>query len=66
MSFPRDTASQACAAIGVVLVIAASLLHAEWYAAIALFAGLALLCVSHVLTPCRDQITRWWRERIRQ
>lgn len=53
-----------CAATGVLLLVAASILHQESYAAIALLAGLALIGVSHVLTPCQDQITRWWRSRI--
>jgi hypothetical protein len=62
MTFLRDTASQACAAIGVALLIAAGVLHE----ALSLFAGLFFVAISHVLTPCKDQITRWWRERIRQ
>jgi hypothetical protein len=57
----RTGASHACAAAGVALLVLATLLPYEWYAAIPLFTGLALLAVSHVLTPCQDQITRWWR-----
>ena len=60
----RTGASHACAAGGVVLLVLATLLPYERYAAIGLFAGLALLVVSHILTPCQDQITRWWRARI--
>jgi hypothetical protein len=56
--------SFACAAPGVVMVILATLLPAHWHPVPLLFAGLALIAVSHVLTPCRDQITRWWRARI--
>ena len=29
-----------------------------------LFAGLACIAISHALTPCQDQITRWWRARL--
>ena len=53
-----------CAAAGVLLLVAASILHQEAYAFLPLFAGLTLIGVSHVLTPCQDQITRWWRSRI--
>ena len=55
------TISAACAAVGVVLLALAALLPERWYPMIPLFLGLALLVVSHVLTPCQDQITRWWR-----
>ena len=64
MNESRLRASHACAAAGVVLLIVASVMPLEWYPAVPLFSGLALLCVSHVLTPCQDQITRWWRGRI--
>jgi hypothetical protein len=60
----RDRGSQACAAIGVLLLVAASLLQGEGYAALLLLTGLAFVALAHVLTPCRDQITRWWRERV--
>ena len=53
--------SAACAAAGVILLVLAALLPERWYPMIPLFLGLALLAVSHVLTPCQDQITRWWR-----
>lgn len=53
--------SGACAAAGVALLVLAALLPERWTPIIPLFLGLALLAVSHVLTPCRDQITRWWR-----
>ena len=52
------------ALIGVLLVVLACFLPAGWHPEVPLFAGLALICVSHVLTPCRDQITQWWRKRI--
>jgi len=56
--------SFACAAPGVAMVVLAAVLPAQWHPVPLLFAGLALIAVSHVLTPCRDQITRWWRGRI--
>ena len=56
--------SFACAAPGVVMVVLAVVLPPQWHPVPLLFAGLALIAVSHVLTPCRDQITRWWRGRI--
>lgn len=62
---PRITLlSSACAALGVLMVVLATLLPAHWHPIPLLFAGLALIAVSHVLTPCQDQITRWWRSRI--
>jgi hypothetical protein len=56
--------SSACAAGGVFMLVLASLLPSRWHPVPILFAGLALIAISHVLTPCRDQITRWWRARI--
>jgi hypothetical protein len=53
--------SALCAAAGVALLALAALLPERWIPAIPLFLGLALLAVSHVLTPCQDQITKWWR-----
>jgi len=62
----RVRVSHGCAAAGVALLVAASILHDRWYAFIPLFVGLFFLAVSHVLTPCQDQITRWWRRVIRK
>jgi len=56
--------SSACAALGVFTVVLATLLPAHWQPVPLLFAGITLIAVSHVLTPCQDQITRWWRSRI--
>ena len=56
--------SFACAAPGVVMVVVATVLPQDWHPVPLLFTGLALIALSHVLTPCRDQITRWWRSRI--
>jgi len=64
MSFDARTISFACAGPGVAMVVLASVLPPQWYAVPLLFGGLALIALSHVLTPCRDQITRWWRARI--
>jgi hypothetical protein len=60
----RAAASNVIAAIGVALLVLAGVSPGDWYPAVALFAGLALIAVSHVLTPCKDQITRWWRARL--
>jgi hypothetical protein len=51
----KTRASAACASIGVALIVFAALSHST----VALFTGLALLCVSHVLTPCIDRIVVW-------
>ena len=60
----RVRLSNVCAVIGVLLLMVAGVAPAEWHPAVPLFLGLALISVSHVLTPCQDQITRWWRSRI--
>jgi hypothetical protein len=52
----RVTLSHGCAAAGVALVILSVLLPAHWYPVAFLFAGLALLAVSHGLTPCVERI----------
>jgi len=52
----RVTASRLCAAAGVLLMMLAALLPAAWYPVVPLFAGIALLCVSHVLTPCVERL----------
>jgi hypothetical protein len=58
----RVVASSACACGGVVLLVFAGVAPAGWYPEIALFAGLALLVVSHVLTPCLDRIAVWQKQ----
>ncbi len=60
----KNRASSICALVGVALLVFAAVLPSAWYPAVPLFAGLLLIAVSHVLTPCQDQITRWWRSRI--
>jgi len=64
MRFDTRTISFACAGPGVAMVVLATVLPSQWYSVPLLFSGLALIALSHVLTPCRDQITRWWRARI--
>ncbi len=54
--------SNVCACGGVLLLVYAGLGPVEWYPAVALFAGLALLVVSHVLTPCLDRIAVWRKQ----
>ena len=54
--------SSACACTGVPLLVYAGLAPAEWYPVPALFAGLALLAVSHALTPCLDRIAVWHKQ----
>lgn len=58
----RVAASAACASGGVLLLIFAGVAPGEWYPVPALFAGLALLVVSHVLTPCLDRIAVWRKQ----
>ena len=62
----RSGASNVLAGVGVLLLILASVSPADWFPTVPLFVGLALIAVSHVLTPCQDQITRWWRARLLQ
>jgi hypothetical protein len=60
----RAGISSGFAGIGVALFVTASVSPIDWYPLVQLFIGLACIAISHVLTPCRDQITRWWRARI--
>ena len=60
----RNRISSACAAVGVLLLLVAWVLPDEWHPLFPFFVGLALIAISHVLTPCHDQITQWWRRRI--
>lgn len=65
MDSPRLTRiSNRCAVVGVLLLALASVLPADAYAIPALAVGLGLIAFSHVLTPCRDQLTEWWSSRI--
>jgi formate hydrogenlyase subunit 3/multisubunit Na+/H+ antiporter MnhD subunit len=52
----RVKLSHGCAAVGVLLLILSVLVPANWYPVVFLFAGLALLALSHGLTPCVERI----------
>ena len=58
----KVAASNACASVGVFLLIFAGAAPENWYPALALFVGLGLLMVSHVLTPCLDRIAVWRKQ----
>ena len=58
----RENVSAACASLGVLLLILSALLPEDWHPVAALFGGLALLVVSHVLTPCIDRIAVWRKQ----
>jgi hypothetical protein len=59
----RVTLSQGCAAAGVLLLMLSVLLDERWYPVVLLFTGLALLAVSHVLTPCEERLAKLRRAR---
>ena len=59
----RVTVSQGIATAGVVLLMLSVLVPAEWHPVLLLFGGLALLAVSHVLTPCQERIEKLRRAR---
>jgi len=63
-SSTRVNISRGFAGFGVLLIALASVSPPDWYPPAQLLLGLAFLVVSHVLTPCQDQITRWWRSRV--
>ena len=52
----RVTVSSGCAAVGVLLLILSVLIPADWHPVVLLFLGLALLAVSHALTPCVERL----------
>lgn len=52
----RVKLSHLCAAAGVVLLMLSVFLPAHWHPAAFLFLGLALLAVSHGLTPCVERL----------
>lgn len=60
----RISTSNTCAAAGVSLLVLAGVTPDEWLPAVPLLLGVALLVVSHWLTPCQDQITQWWRRHV--
>jgi hypothetical protein len=59
----RITASHGCAAAGVLLLILAVLVPEHWCPVVLLFLGLALLAVSHALTPCVERMEQLRRAR---
>lgn len=59
----RITVSHGCAAAGVLLLILAVLVPEHWYPVVLLFLGLALLAVSHALTPCVERMEQLRRAR---
>jgi hypothetical protein len=61
----KAAASNICASVGVLLLVFAGIAPAEWDPAVALFLGLVLLAVSHVLTPCLDRIAVWRKQRLK-
>ena len=54
----RVTLSSACSTAGVLLLVLAAVLPERWYPVAALFLGIALLAVSHALTPCEERIDK--------
>jgi|SRR5687768_7626986 len=52
----RVKLSHVCAAAGVLLLMLCVLVPAHWYPVAFLFLGLALLAVSHGLTPCVERL----------
>jgi hypothetical protein len=59
----RVSLSQGCATVGVLMLMLSVLVPAHWHPVVLLFAGLALLAVSHVLTPCEERIAKLRRAR---
>ncbi len=59
----RLTVSRACAAAGVLLLILSVFFPSDWYPVVLLFLGLALLAVSHALTPCVERMEQLRRAR---
>jgi hypothetical protein len=57
-----ETLSAACASAGVLLIVLSAVAPDHWYPELALFLGLGLLVVSHVLTPCIDRIAVWRKQ----
>lgn len=59
----RVRLSQACAALGVVLLVLSVLVPSHWHPVVLLFLGLALLAISHGLTPCVERIEQLQKAR---
>lgn len=54
----RVTLSAACSTAGVIFLVLAALLPERFYPVVLLFGGIALLAVSHALTPCEERIDK--------
>jgi hypothetical protein len=54
----RVTLSTACSTAGVIFLVLSALLPEHLYPVVLLFAGIALLAVSHALTPCEERIDK--------
>ena len=54
----RVTLSTACSTAGVICLVLAALLPERFYPVVMLFVGIALLAVSHALTPCEERIDK--------
>lgn len=54
----RVKLSTACSTAGVIFLVLAALLPERFYPVVLLFAGIALLAVSHALTPCEERIDK--------
>lgn len=54
----RVTVSKGFATAGGCLLMASVFVPEHWYPVVLLFAGLAALAVSHVLTPCEERIAK--------
>jgi hypothetical protein len=54
----RVTLSTACSTAGVIFLVLSALLPDHLYPVVLLFAGIALLAVSHALTPCEERIDK--------
>ena len=59
----RVTLANGCAAAGVVLLMLSVLVPAHWFPVVLFFIGLALLAVSHGLTPCVERLAQLRRAR---
>jgi hypothetical protein len=60
----RNAISHGFAAIGVLLFVTAIASPADWYPVAQFFAAIACFVVSHVLTPCEDELTPWWKAQL--
>jgi hypothetical protein len=59
----RVTVSNLVATAGVLLLMLSVFVPAHWHPVMMLFGGLALLAVSHVLTPCEERLAKLRRAR---